>query len=81
VNKRGTGVVFIAIAAFLFSSKYISAAIFSSGVFSWDEDLFNAMLSYVGSPLSVCSILALILGVAYIAWGEFEEFTVKKRQY
>lgn len=28
MNKRGTGVAFIAIATFLFSAKYISAAIF-----------------------------------------------------
>lgn len=79
LNKRGTGVAFIAISAFLFSVKYISAAIFSSGVSSWDEDLFNAMLSYVGSPLSICSILALILGIAYIAWGEYEELIQKNK--
>lgn len=79
MSKRGAGVAFIAIAAFLFSAKYISAAIFGSGVLSWNEELFNAMLSYVGSPLSVCSIIALIIGVAYIAWGEYEEFTIKKQ--
>ena len=79
MNKRGTGVAFIAIASFLFSAKYISAAIFGSSVTSWDEDLFNAMLSYIGNPLSICSIIALLLGLVYIAWGEYEEFTMKKR--
>lgn len=79
MSKRGTGVAFIAIATFLFSAKYISAAIFSLGFLSWDKELFNAMLSYVGSPLSVCSIVALIIGVAYIDWGEYEEFTIKKQ--
>lgn len=59
MNKRGTGVASIAISTFLFSAKYISEAIFGSGVSSWDEDLFNAMLSYVGSPLSICSIHSL----------------------
>lgn len=78
MSKRGTGVAFIAIAAFLFSAKYIGAAIFGSGVSSWNEELFNAMLSYVGSPLNVCSIIALIIGVAYIIWGEYEEITMKK---
>ena len=79
MNKRGTGVAFIAIAAFLFSAKYISAAIFGSSVASWDEDLFNAMLEYIGYPLSICSIIALLIGLAYIVWGEYEEFTIKKR--
>lgn len=78
MNKRGTGVAFIAIAAFLFSAKYISAAIFGSGLASYNEELFNAMLSYIGNPLSICSIIALLLGLAYIAWGEYEEFTMKK---
>ena len=79
MNKRGTGVAFIAIAAFLFSAKYISAAIFGLSVASWDEDLFNAMLSYIGNPLSICSIIALLLGLVYIAWGEYEEFIIKKQ--
>ena len=79
MNKRGTGVAFIAIAAFLFSAKYISAAIFGSSVASWDEDLFNAMLEYIGYPLSICSDIALLIGLAFIVWGEYEEFTTKKR--
>lgn len=80
MNKRGTGVTFIAIAAFLFASKYVSASIFGSGVLSWSDSLFNAMLSYVGEPLSICSIIALIIGVAYLGWGEYEELTIKKQQ-
>ena len=80
MNKRGAGVTFIAIAAFLFATKYMSAAIFGSGVLNWDETLFSAMLSYVGEPLTICSIIALIVGVAYIGWGEYEEFTIKKQQ-
>ncbi|MEK4531606.1 hypothetical protein [Solibacillus sp. FSL K6-1554] len=79
MNKRGTGVAFIAIAAFLFSAKYISAAIFGSGVLSWNDELFNAMLTYVESPLNVSSIVALMIGIAYIAWGEYEEFKSKKQ--
>ncbi|WP_339213869.1 hypothetical protein [Solibacillus sp. FSL W8-0372] len=77
MNKRGTGVAFIAIAALLFSAKYISAAIFGSGVLSWNEELFNAMLTNVGIPLNVGSIIALIIGIAYLAWGEYEEFKSK----
>lgn len=83
MNKRGTGVAFITIAAFLFSAKYISAAIFGSGVSSWDEEIFNAMLSYVGSPLntySLISLIIIIIGITYIAWGEYEGFVIKKQK-
>jgi hypothetical protein len=79
MSKRGSGVAFIAIAAILFSAKYISAAIFGSGVSSWDEDLFNAMLNNVGSPLNTYSLISLVIGIAYIAWGEYEEFVTKKQ--
>lgn len=80
MSKRGTGVAFIAIAAFLFSVKYISAAIFGSGISAWNEDLFNELLSYIGSPLIIASLISLIIGIVYIAWGEYEEFIVKKQQ-
>ncbi|EKP0369321.1 hypothetical protein P0D19_003056, partial [Listeria innocua] len=56
MNKRGTGVTFIAIAAFLFSAKYISAAIFGSNLASHNRELFLAMLEYIGYPLSICSV-------------------------
>lgn len=78
MNKRGTGVIFILISAILFSAKYISAAIFGSGVTSWDNELFQSMLSYIGSPLNTLSILALLIGIAYICWAEYEDIRAKK---
>ncbi|MFS0777560.1 hypothetical protein ABC255_16350 [Neobacillus sp. 3P2-tot-E-2] len=79
MGRRGTGVAFIAISAFLISTKYISAAIFGSGVLSWDEQLFNGMLEYVGNLLSNFSLWTLIIGIGYIIWGEYDEFNTKKK--
>lgn len=73
MNKRGTGVAFIAIAALLFISRYIAAAIFGSGVASWNEDLFAAMLGYVGTPLLILSIISLIFGIGYLVWAEISK--------
>jgi hypothetical protein len=78
--KRGTGVAFIAISAWLLSAKYISASIFGSGVVSWDKSLYDAMLSYVGNPLSTFSLFALIIGIAYIAWGEYDDWKIKNKK-
>ena len=78
MNRRGTGVIFCLISALLFIAKYISAAIFGSGVASWDGDLFYAMLSYIGKRLSICSIIALLVGVAYLIWAEVEVKEKKK---
>ena len=79
MTRRGTGIEFIAISAFLISIKYISAAIFGSGVASWDGGLFNAMLSHVGYTLSNFSLLSLLVGILYIVWGEYEELKREKR--
>lgn len=70
MNRRGIGVIFCLISAMLFASRYIAAAIFGSGVSSWDAELFASMLDDVGSPLLILSAIALIIGVAYIVWGE-----------
>lgn len=70
MNKRGVGVIFCLISSILFSTRYIAAAIFMSGVLSWDKGLFDAGLEYVGTPLLFLSILSLIVGIIYLVWEE-----------
>lgn len=70
MSRRGAGIALIAIAAFLYSVHYLSAAIFGSGVVSWDSELFNLMLQYVGPNLNYAAVTALIAGIAYLIWGE-----------
>lgn len=78
MTRRGTGIAFIAISAFLISTKYISAAIFGSGVSSWSQDLFDRMLTYVGYTLNIFSVLSLLVGILYIVWGEYEELKLNR---
>ena len=73
MTRRGVGLGFIAIAAFLFAARFIAAAIFGSGVTSWDADLFHSMYGYVGSGLTTAAVVALIAGIAYLVWGELTE--------
>lgn len=73
MGRRFTGVMFCLIATLLISAKYISAAIFGSNVSSWDSGLFNAMLKYVGGTLSVFSLIALIIGIAYLVMAEIKK--------
>lgn len=70
MGKRGAGAIFCLIAAILFSARYVAAAIFMSGVLSWDKALFNAGLEYVGTPLKTLSVLSLIIGIGYLVWAE-----------
>lgn len=77
MSKRATGAVFCLIAAILFSTRYIAAAVFMSGVSSWDASLFAAGLKYVGTPLLAFCIISLLIGAGYLVWAEVSE---KKKQ-
>ena len=77
MNRRAAGVAFCAISAFLFASRYITAAIFGSGVSSWNARLFAHMLGYVGNTLTVLSIIALIVGIIYLVLAERSESEAK----
>ena len=73
MNNKGVGAVFCLISALLMSARYLSAAIYMSGTMTWGTDLFSNALSYVGAPLLVFSILALIAGVVFLAAGIIQD--------
>lgn len=73
MNDKIVGAIFCFISAFLISAKYISAALFMSNVASWDATLFASGLEYVGSTLSLASIVALVVGIAFIGLGFYQK--------
>lgn len=79
MNNKGIGAVFCLISAIMISAKYISAAIFMSGVSSWDAALFAAGLEYVGPVLTIASIIALIIGILFLGYGVYEEIKKNKK--
>lgn len=78
ISRRTTGTILLLISAFMYGIRYLSAAIFGSGVSSWSRDLFDAMLDYVGDGPKNLSILALIAGIIYLIWAETEGINRKK---
>ena len=77
INKI-VGVIFCLISAILMAARYLSAAIFMSGVCSWDAELFSAGLEYVGYPLLIGSIISLIVGIAFLGYEINQEIKNKK---
>ena len=73
MNRRAMGVTFCFIAAFLFSMRYIAAAIYIAGGPSWDRNIFEGGLTYVGNELLYLSVLSLLVGVFYILREELKE--------
>jgi hypothetical protein len=72
MSRRTTGTVLLLISALLYSTRYLSAAIFGSGMMGWSAENFQALLQYIGPQLSNWSLVALIFGVGYILWAEVE---------
>ena len=72
MSRRTTGTVFLAISALLNTARYLTAAIFGSGMMSWSTENFQALLQYVGSDLVIWSAVALVFGVLYLLWAELE---------
>ena len=76
MSNKGVGSVFCLISALLMCARYLSAAIFMSGVSSWDSELFTNGLLYVGAPLKTASIVSLIVGILFLVYGLYQD--VKK---
>ncbi|MBQ6514984.1 MAG: hypothetical protein IJI09_09710 [Clostridia bacterium] len=73
MNNKGIGVMFCLIAAILTGVRYLSAAVFMSGSSSWSAELFAASLTYVGSPLLIAAIAALVVGICFLVWGMIQD--------
>ncbi|MBP5726150.1 MAG: hypothetical protein J6Y48_03645 [Clostridia bacterium] len=73
------GAIFCLISAVLTSTRYIAAATFMSNVSSWDSSLFQAGLSYVGSPLKITAVIALIAGICFLVYGVLQDFKKKDK--
>lgn len=69
MNNKGVGAIFCLIAAILIGARYLAAAVFMSATSSWSADLFAASLTYVGPTLLIAAIIALVVGICFLALG------------
>ena len=73
MNNKGVGSIFCMIAAILMGSRYVTAAIYMSNTSTWSPELFNNSLEYTGPVLQIAAIVALVLGLCFIAVGFFKD--------
>ena len=79
MNNKGVGVIFCLIAAILTAVRYIAAALFMSNLSAWSAELFQSGLDYVGTPLKTAAIVSLIAGIAFLAFGVFQDLRKAKK--
>lgn len=78
MSRRTAGVIFILIAAFLYATYYLCAAIYGSSSINWNEVMFGILLDSVGTKLISISKISLSAGVIYLVWAEIEAYWIKK---
>lgn len=67
------GAILCLCAAILFSARYISAAVYMSGVSAVGNGFFQDGLNYVGPALLIAAVISLIAGVVFIIYGSIKE--------
>ncbi|MEC0244181.1 hypothetical protein P4H66_30680 [Paenibacillus dokdonensis] len=79
MNRRGAGVVFVAIAAFLLGIRYLTAVMLLPGNNGWSWDYYHEILAKSGGTLLTLSILSLVVGIIYLVLADFKKlFQVKE---
>lgn len=75
MNKRGCGAVFCVMAAMLYCTKYLAAAIYSSSNdTSWNSIFFQNNLANVsGEAFNTLNVLCLIIGIGFIIYQEYDD--------
>lgn len=73
MENKNVGAIFCFMSAVLISARYISAAIFMSGVASWNATLFAAGLEYVGPFLAIAAGIAFIIGILFLGYGLYQD--------
>jgi hypothetical protein len=78
MSRRTTGVLLLIIASLLYSTRYVAAAIYGSGMSAWGMELFNTMLQYIGSGLQIWSGIAIATGLLYLVWAEIDALRTQR---
>ncbi|GIP27143.1 hypothetical protein J23TS9_22730 [Paenibacillus sp. J23TS9] len=77
MNRRGAGVAFVAIAAFLFGIRYLTAVMLLPANSGWSWDYYHEILAKSGGPLLTLSILSLVVGIIYLVLADFKKSLLK----
>jgi hypothetical protein len=71
MTRQLVGVVFCTIAAVLYAARHVGAAMIVSTKTGDQREAYRFALQAGGSELLVLSIIALLIGLVYLAWGEY----------
>lgn len=83
MSHRAAGVSFCAIAALLYATRYLAAALFTREAFKFDPSgNYARALQAIPSSVTAMAWMALLVGLAYLSLAEvcaFREMRSRKR--
>lgn len=72
--KRIVGAILILISSILYCCPYVCTAIYLQNFDAeFSAEVFRQGMQYIGGHFQVLSIIFLIAGVVYLAWGELKD--------
>lgn len=69
MNFKGVGAIFCLIASILAGIRYVAAALYASHAATISAEVFQAAMVSVGPALLIAAIVALVVGVCFLALG------------
>jgi hypothetical protein len=78
MSRQVVGAVFLAIAAVLYAARHLGAMTFIAAKTGDVGEQYRFALQAGGSELLTLSMIALLIGLAYLLWGEYESRGVRR---
>ena len=78
MTRQLVGAVFLAVAAILYAARHVGAMVRIADNTGDMGEQYRIALRSVGSDLLTLSAIALVVGLTYLLWGEYESWVVRR---
>jgi hypothetical protein len=78
VTRQLVGAVFLAVAAILYAARHLGAMVYIANKTGDMNEAYRFALRVGGSELLSLSTIALVVGLAYLLWGEYESWALRR---
>jgi hypothetical protein len=78
VARQLVGAVFLAVAAILYAARHVGAMVYVANKTGEMSEAYRSALRVGGAELLTLSVIALVAGLAYLLWGEYESRALRR---
>ena len=78
MTRQLVGAVLLAVAAILHAARHVGAMVYIANKTGDMNEAYGAALRAGGSELLTLSAIALVVGLGYLLWGEYESRAVRR---